>query len=58
MPVVPVAPDDLSAPQPPTAGASQCANRLSPVAKNAPAPTEPTAKMIIGTVITGGDSCG
>jgi len=42
----------------PRAGESQCANRLFPVAKNAPAPIEPIARMIIGTVITGGDSCG
>ena len=41
----------------PTDGASQFANR-SPMARKAPAPTEPTARMIIGTVITSGDSCG
>ena len=41
----------------PTDGASQSASR-SPIARNAPAPTEPMARMIIGTVITGGDSCG
>ena len=41
----------------PTDGASQFASR-SPMARNAPAPTEPTARMIIGTVITSGDSCG
>ena len=41
----------------PTDGASQLASR-SLIAKNAPAPTDPTARMIIGTVITSGDSCG
>ena len=41
----------------PTDGASQFASR-SLIARNAPAPTDPTARMIIGTVITSGDSCG
>src|SRR5664279_1379129 len=41
----------------PTDGASQSASRLL-IDRNAPAPTDPTARIIIGTVITSEDSCG
>src|SRR5690606_24774296 len=41
----------------PVTGSSQLTKR-SPMLKNAPPNTEPTASTIIGTVITPGDSCG
>ncbi len=41
----------------PVTGSSHSSSRL-PSARNAPAPTEPTASRIIGPVISRGDSCG
>ena len=41
----------------PTTGARNFCSRSLRI-RNAPAPTEPMARTIIGQVITGGDSCG
>ena len=41
----------------PTTGARKSTSR-SLMIRNAPAPTDPMARMIIGHVITAGDSCG
>ena len=41
----------------PTTGARKSASR-SLMIRNAPAPTEPIASRIIGTVIVSADSCG